>query len=160
MKALLFAALFLHNCSAFAASRIGELVMTSPDSATVRYADRCSNGRNITEAIRAQFVRAMLANPESKISQLKAQILKEIRDSGDTPRGEGFALGAWSHSYHDRAGCSTSSNSYSALAASIAGGNTNHKVSRFLVTIDDDDEGGTRTLKLRSIQPVSVRDGQ
>jgi len=103
------------------------------------------------------FVKAMLANPKSDLAQLKEKLLKEIADD---KRGEGFYVSEPVASFRFRDGCGSSPNSFSVMVYTVAGGNTNHTIARFLVNVDDDDdEAGTRTLQLRSIQPRQIRDG-
>ncbi len=70
--ALLLNALAFSPLSALAADKLPPLVMTSPDSAKATYADKCSNGGNIDKANRDLFVKNMLADSRSKLSQLKA----------------------------------------------------------------------------------------
>ncbi len=137
--------------------KIPTLVMTSPDSASINYEDKCSNGGNSSKLYRDQFLKLMLANKKSKLSQLKVALLNEIKQSGDEPRGEGFYIGEWNQSFHDRNGCGTSTNSYSAFIYTVTGGNGNHTVVRYLVTIDDDDNLGKGTLKIRDIRPLKLR---
>jgi hypothetical protein len=45
-------------------------VMTSPDSASANYEDRCSNGRNIDNVNRDKFIELMLAD-NSRFAHLK-----------------------------------------------------------------------------------------
>jgi hypothetical protein len=132
------------------------LKFTSPDAATAVYADKCSNGKNHDLANREKFVKRMLLNPQSRLAILKAQLLKGLED----PSGEGVFVGQFVETYNDRSGCGTSNTSYSAPLAIITGGNAFHTVTRYLVTIDDNDEAGLRTLALRSFQPVTIRDDQ
>ncbi len=63
--------------------------MTSPDSAKVNYQDKCSNGSNIDKVNRDKFLKLMLANKRSKLSQLKVVLLNQIKQSGEEPRGKG-----------------------------------------------------------------------
>ncbi|MGZ3649675.1 MAG: hypothetical protein ACXVB9_14015 [Bdellovibrionota bacterium] len=149
-------ALAMFATSAHAATKVPTLVMTGPDSGKAIYADKCANGGNNDEENRAKFVQMMLANPASKLSQMKADLLKNL----DEPRGEGVYIGTFVQSFHDRDGCGSSNNSYSAIVMTVNNGNENHSVSRFLVTIDDDDNVGERTLSLHSIQPITIRDDQ
>lgn len=154
MKTLLFALLpFLSGASAPA---LPPLRMTSPDSATAIYADKCSNGKNHDQVNRDKFVQQMLANPKSHLAMLKATLQKHLED----PRGEGVYLGEFVETYNDRDGCGSSAQSYSAMLVTITGGNTDHTVTRYLVTIDDNDDTGVRKLSLRSLLPISIRDGQ
>jgi len=153
MKTLLFALLpFLSGATA---PTLPPLQMTSPDSAVAIYSDKCSNGKNHDPANRDKFVQQMLANPKSHLAMLKATIQRHL----DDPRGEGVYLGNFVETYNDREGCATSSQSFSAVMVTITGGNSNHTVSRYLVTIDDNDESGVRKLSLRSLLPISIRDG-
>jgi hypothetical protein len=137
--------------------KIPALMMTSPDSASANYEDKCSNGHNIDNINRDKFLKLMLANQKSKLSQLKVALLKEIKQSGDEPRGEGIYIGEWNQTFHDRNGCGENTNSYSAFVGTVTGGNTNHTVVKYLVTIDDDDNAGKRTLKIRDIRPINLR---
>jgi hypothetical protein len=97
------------------------------------------------------------SDKKSRLSQLKVTLLHEINRSGDEPRDEGVYIGEWNQTFHQRIGCGTNSNSYSAFVETVTGGNTNHTVVKYLVTIDDDDNAGTRTLKLRDIRPIKLR---
>ena len=135
--------------------KFGELLMTGPDSGNILYADRCANGGNIDKAKEDEFVKAMLANPDSKLSRLKAQLIKEI---GNDARGEGVYFGDREQSFHFRDGCSASLNTFSFMVFTVTGGNSNYTVARFLVSVDDDDNQGVRTLKVRSIQAIKIRD--
>lgn len=156
MKARITFALFLSLATiAQARLKYGTLVMTSPNSAKVVYEEKCANGGNNDKEKQLAFLNAMLANPKSDLAQLKEKLLKEI---GDDKRGDGFYLSEPVASFHDRDGCGASRNTYSVMIYTLTGGNTNHTVARFLVNVDDDDESGIRTLKLRSIQPLAIRD--
>ncbi|MEH2052547.1 hypothetical protein [Nostoc sp.] len=137
--------------------KIPALVMTSPDSASANYEDKCSNGSNLDQFNRDRFLKLMLADKKSKLSQLKVALLNEIKQSGDEPRGEGVHIGEWNQTFHDRSGCGTNTNSYSAFVVTVTGGNANHTVVKYLVTIDDDDNAGKRTLKIRDIRPINLR---
>jgi hypothetical protein len=152
---ILFLALPL---AAFAAPKLPPLVMTGPDSAKVVYADRCANGGNQDKANFDLFVKKMLADPRSKLAQLREKVLKEIKDGGEEPRGNGFYLTGFEQSYADREGCSQSSTSSTAIAVAQTGGNTDHTVAQALVTIDDDETEGVRTLSVRSITPIKIRE--
>ena len=154
---LCFLVLGITSGYASESSKIPLLVMTSPDSATANYENKCSNGNNGDKVNFNQFLKLMLANKKSKLSQLKASLLNEIKQSGESPRGEGVYIGEWNQTFHDRDGCGTSTNSYSAFVTTVTGGNTNHSIVKYLVTIDDDDNGGKRTLKLRDIYPIKLR---
>jgi hypothetical protein len=131
-----------------------ELKVTGPDAAQAVYAEKCANGGNSDEANRNKFVELMLANPKSKLAQAKATLYKNL--SGE-PHDD-VVLTDWVQTFHDRDGCGSSHNSYSAILETVTGGNTNHTVARQIVTIDDDDDSGVRKLSLRSIRPISVRD--
>jgi hypothetical protein len=87
----------------------------------------------------------------------KVALLNEIKQSGYEPRGEGVYIGEWNQTFHERIGCGTNSNSYSAFVETVTGGNTNLMVVKFLVTIDDDDNAGRRTLTIRDIRPIKLR---
>ncbi|MDZ8094743.1 MAG: hypothetical protein RMZ42_22815 [Nostoc sp. DedQUE05] len=138
-------------------ANIPALVMTSPNSAFANYEDKCSNGGNLDNVNREKFLKLMLADQKSKLSQLKVALLNEIKQSGDEPRGEGVRIGEWNQTFHDRSGCGTNTNSYSAFVVTVTGGNANHTVVKSLVTIDDDDNAGKRTLKIRDIRPIKLR---
>jgi hypothetical protein len=142
---------------AFQPTKIPELVMISPNSAKAIYEDKCSNGSNSDKANRDKFLKLMLANPKSKLAQLKVDLLKEIKQSGDEPRGEGFYIGEWTQTFHTRSGCASSANSYSAFVKTMTGGNSNYTTVKYLVTIDDDDNAGERTLKVHDIRPMNLR---
>jgi hypothetical protein len=137
--------------------KIPALFMTSPDSASANYEDKCSNGGNLDKVNRDKFLQLMLKNKKSKVSQLKVALLNEIKRSGDEPRGEGVYIGEWNQTGHLRSGCSTNTNSYSAFISTVTGGNANYTVVKYLVTIDDDDNAGKRTLKIRDIRPIKLR---
>ncbi|BDA75978.1 hypothetical protein CAL7716_101440 (plasmid) [Calothrix sp. PCC 7716] len=149
--------LFARSGHAAQSAPLPALVMTSPDSATANYQDKCSNGANIDKQNRDKFLQLMLANKKSKLSQLKVALWGEIKKSGDEPRGEGVYIGEWNQTFHDRSGCGANSNSYSTFISTVTGGNTNHTVVKYLLTIDDDDNAGKRTLKVRDIRPISLR---
>jgi hypothetical protein len=138
-----------------ASAKPPKLESTGPDSARAVYPDKCANGANHDDANRDAFVKAMLDNPKSKLAQAKAALLEEIKDD---IRGEGVYLGAWQQTYHDRVGCGTSKTSLSAVMVTVTGGNSSHTVTRYLVTIDDDDDDGVRTFALRSLTPLKLRD--
>ncbi|MEO5668413.1 MAG: hypothetical protein ABIR96_10160 [Bdellovibrionota bacterium] len=132
----------------------GALQMTGPDSATAMYDDHCSNGANVIEKTRTQFINNMLANPQSKLGSVTAQ-LATVEDGIQATKG---VLTKWVQTYHMRMGCGTNQNSFSAIIQSYDTMSNSHvTVSKYLVTVDDDDESGTRTLKLRDIQPLNVR---
>ena len=150
-------ALTITNVSVAQSTEIPALVMTSPDSAKVNYQDKCSNGSNIDKVNRDNFLKMMLANKRSKLSKLKVTLLNEIKKSGDEPRGEGVYIGEWNQTFHDRSGCGTSTNSYSAFILIVTGGNSNHTIVKYLVTIDDDDNAGERILKIHDIRPINLR---
>ena len=133
----------------------GELKMTGPDAGVAQYNDHCANGRNNGEAVRKQFVEKMLANPESQLAKTVAG-LSTFEDDFQLTKG---VLTPWVQSFHLRSGCGTNNNSYSAIVQSYDTMSNSHvTVSKFLVTINDDDEVGTRTLSLKSIQPLSIRE--
>lgn len=132
----------------------GVLEMTGPDSAVAKYNDECSNGANIVAETRAEFIKKMVENPESKLGKTLAQFTKF---DGGIQESKG-ALTKWVQTYHMRSGCGTNHNSYTAMIQSVdTMSNSNVVVTKYIVTIDDDDESGTRTLKLKSIQPVIIR---
>jgi hypothetical protein len=139
------------------ADEVSGTIMTSPDSARFLYANKCSNGGNLDKINRDRFIKLMFANKKSQLAQLKVALLDEIKRSGDEPRGEGFFISEWFQTFHDRDGCGKNTNSYSAYIGIVSGGNTNRTVVKYLATIDDDDNGGERTLKLRSIRPLDIR---
>jgi len=145
------------SVSADQSPNIPTLVITSSNSASANYENKCSNGRNIDKVNRDKFLKLMLADKKSKLSQLKVALLNEIKQSGDEPRDEGVYIGEWNQTFHERIGCDTNKNSYSAFVETITGGNTNHTVVKFLVTIDDDDNAGKRTLTIRDIRPIKLR---
>jgi len=132
----------------------GVLQMTGPDSAVAQYDDKCSNGANIVETTRTEFINKMLANPKSKLGKLKAQ-LTTVEDGFQMTEG---ALTPWIQTFHLRSGCGTNENSFTAILQSHDTiSNSNVVESKYLVTVDDDDESGVRTLKLRSIQRLNIR---
>ncbi len=155
--AVLLLALTVTNGSVALANEIPPLRMTGANSAQAVYANKCSNGNNIDQENRDKFVELMLANKKSRLAKLKATLLRDIKRHGDEPRGEGFYIGEWTQTFHYRGGCGQSDNSYSAFVSTVVNGNTNYAVVRYLVTIDDDDQVGTRTLKVRDIRPISLR---
>lgn len=97
----------------------------------------------IAEAQGLQFERAIA----SQITE--AEGIKHYRVS-NTKTG-------WNQTFHNRSGCGTNINSYSAFVETVTGGNANHTVVKYLVTIDDDDNAGKRTLKIRDIRPINLR---
>jgi hypothetical protein len=133
------------------------LKMTSPDSATITYADKCANGGNNDEAPRTDFIARMLADKRSKLAKLEVELFAEIKNNGEEPRGDGVIIGDWQQTFHDRDGCGQSLNAYSTFVFTQTDGNANHLVAKRIVTIDDDDVAGVRTLKLRKIQPIDLR---
>jgi hypothetical protein len=138
-------------------TKIPSLMMTSPDSAKANYENKCSNGGNSDKVNRDKFVELMLTNRKSKLSQLKVALLNEIKKSGDEPRGDGIYIGEWNQTFHERDGCSSSADSYSAFVVTVTGGNSNHTVVKYLVTIDDDVNASERILKVRDIRPINLR---
>ncbi len=138
-------------------TKIPALMMTSPDSAKANYENKCSNGGNSDKENRDKFVELMLKNRKSKLSQLQVALLNEIKKSGDEPRGDGVYIGEWNETFHERDGCSSSADSYSAFVVTVTGGNSNHTVVKYLVTIDDDVNAGERILKVRDIRPINLR---
>lgn len=68
------AALLVLASTAYAeGDKHGRLVMLGHDAARITYEDHCSNGSNITKVGRDEFLKAMLADPKSKLSALKAR---------------------------------------------------------------------------------------
>ena len=94
-------ALFTTSGHAAQSPKIPTLVMTSPDSAGANYEDQCSNGGNLDQFNRDKFLKLMLADKKSKLSQLKVALLNEIKRSGEEPRGEGVHIGEWNQTFHD-----------------------------------------------------------
>jgi hypothetical protein len=138
------------------ASQLGELIMDSHDAGHIMYADRCSNGGNSDEAGRAKFIAAMRADKQSKLAQMLAAA--EARFVRDKTFYE-VDLGAWFTTYYLRIGCGETSISSSApiyLLAKIT--NTHELQTKYLVTIDDNVVADRRTLRLRSITPLALRD--
>jgi len=125
----------------------GPLVMTSPDAGRVEYTDTCSNGGNNDAEMRNHFVQTSLKNPQSKLARLKAQLLKEI---GSDVRGEGVFFGDWTQSFHERNGCGENHNSYTSIVVTVTGGNSNQTVARAMVIIDDNDDEGIRSFRVKS----------
>jgi len=153
MKNVLLAAVLGMSVGALAHAD-GVLVMTGRDSATAKYDDECSNGANIVEATRTQFINKMLADKESQLGSI---VSKLSTFDGDIQETKGV-LTKWVQTYHMRSGCGTNHNSFTAMVQSYdTMSNSNVVVTKYLVTIDDDDESGTRTLKLRSIQALDMR---
>jgi hypothetical protein len=68
-----------------------------------------------------------------------------------------YKIGELTQTFHARSGCASSANSYSAFVETVTGGNSNYTVVKYLLTIDDDDNAGERTLKVRDIRPISLR---
>lgn len=152
MITLLFPLLAL--TASMPAPKLPDLKMTSPDSATAQYANKCDNGADLDGENRDKFVKLMLANRDSKLSQAKAELLKSLDDH----RGDGVYTGDFTQTFSERSGCGSSHSSYSAPLVTVTGGNAFHTVTKALVTIDDDVDEGFRKLSLRSIQPLEIRD--
>ncbi|MFT3695664.1 MAG: hypothetical protein QM831_21180 [Kofleriaceae bacterium] len=126
-----------------------KLVMKGHDAGEAIYADKCANGKNSDDATRAAFVANMIADKSSKLSQAMAKLAEQDYE---------VTLGDWTHTFHLRDGCGDNYNSFSALILKSSTMGNSHELFAFsLVTIDDDDNTGKRSFKLRSITPVTGR---
>jgi hypothetical protein len=126
--------------------------MTSPDSAVAKYEDDCSNGANITASGRRMFTKQMLKNPKSKLSKLKAELLKNT----DPDMPDQFVLSEWVQTSHLRNGCSTSINAFTAFVQTISSDNVNHLVTHYIITIEDSEEAGDREFNVVSIKKIDL----
>jgi len=138
------------------APRFGELIMDGHDAGHILYADRCSNGANSDDAGRAKFIAAMRADKRSKLAQtLAAAEARFIRDK----TFHEIDLGDWFMTYHLRDGCGQMSISFSAPINLLSKMSNIHELQiKYLVTIDDNVVADRRTLRLRSITPLALRD--
>jgi hypothetical protein len=136
-------------------SLLGELIMQGPDVGHIAYADRCSNGSNSDEAGFMKFVAAMRADKQSRLARTLAEA--EARFVRDKKLYE-VELGDWFMTYHRRDGCSDMSISFSAPIQVREKISNSHELwTKYLVTIDDDVVAERRTLRLRSITPLALR---
>ena len=138
------------------APRHDALIMDSHDAGHIMYADRCSNGGNSDEAGRADFIAAMRADKRSKLAQtLAAAAARFVRDKTYYE----IDLGDWFTTYHLRMGCGETSISVSAPIYLLSKMSNIHELqTKYLVTIDDNVVADRRTLRLRSITPLALRD--
>lgn len=149
-------ALGLVASPAHADAKLGELVMDGHDEGHIMYADRCSNGKNADEAGRARFIAALRADKKSRLARTLAEA--ETKYVTDKTMYE-VALGDWIQTYHLRDGCADNSNSYSALIfVQSTMGNSHELWTRYLITLDDDVSADRRTLRVRSVVPLALRD--
>jgi hypothetical protein len=138
-----------------AVAKLRELVMDSHDAGHIVYADTCSNGNNAEDAGRMKFVATMRADKQSKLARTLAEA--EARFVSDKALYE-VEIGAWFMTYHLRDGCSDVSISFSApIQVREKLGNSHELQTKYLVTIDDDVVADRRTLRLRSITPLALR---
>lgn len=158
---------------------LGQLIITGPDAAKVPIEgegcpDFGEEWATREAALRKQFIDAMLANTGSKLARLRASYLKELlRDEPWLARSDAaaqaeyvaghFLFTDWAQTYYERSGCGESFESYSSIVQTMGRGNMHKTVSRYLVTIDFDRKAGRDgkdaiTLKLRSAQPLKIRD--
>jgi hypothetical protein len=138
------------------AAKPGELIMDGHDAGHILYADRCSNGANSDDAGREKFIAAMRADKRSKLAQTIAAA--EARFVRDRTYYE-IDLGDWFMTYHLRDGCGEMSISFSAPINLLSKMSNIHELQiKYLVTIDDNVVADRRTLRLRSIVPLALRD--
>jgi hypothetical protein len=138
------------------ADKLGALVMDGHDAAHIMYADRCSNGNNADRPGFDRFVAALRADPKSKLALALAET--ETKYVSDQTLYE-VVLGDWIETYHLRDGCADNSNSFSAFVfvrATVS--NSNELWTRYVITIDDDVASDRRTLRVRSVLPLSLRE--
>jgi hypothetical protein len=138
------------------ADKLGALVMDGHDAAHIMYADRCSNGKNADRPGFDRFVAALRADPKSKLST--ALVEAETKYVSDKTLYE-VTLGDWIQTYHLRDGCADNSNSFSAfvyIRATVS--NSNELWTRYVITIDDDVASDQRTLHVRSVLPLALRE--
>lgn len=135
---------------------LGKLIMDGHDAGHILYADRCSEDAHSDDAGRAKFIAAMRADKQSKLARtLAAAEARFVRDK----RFHEIELGDWFMTYHLRIGCGERSISFSApiyLLSKMS--NTHEMQTKYLVTIDDNVVDDRRTLRLRSITPLALRD--
>jgi hypothetical protein len=132
------------------------LVMDGHDAGHLIYADKCSNGANNDDAGRDRFITALRADAKSQLARTLATA--EAKFVTDKEMYE-VALGDWIQTYHLRDGCGESSNSYSAfVVVQSKHGNSHELWTKYLVTIDDDVVAERRTLKVRSVVTLSMRE--
>jgi len=154
MKALLLSALMLASAHADAGPRRKtpsppRLVMSDASSGAVTYPDPC--GANSGEAPRKSYISNLLTNKASKLALVLAKL------EADNENTRAF-VGSWEQTYNERIGCSDLRSSYSAFVLLASTYGTGHELSvKYIVTIDDDVSEGKRTLSIRSIEPVTIR---
>jgi|GEM_PF-2287766 len=149
---LLCLLLSFSSAIAFAAE---SLQMKSPNSGVINYADKCSNGTNVTDSGRELFINAMLANKDSLLAKAKQDILKQADDSEMN-----FGITSWVQTGHRRDGCSENDNTYTAFLLKIQRNTSNESTAVAQVDISDNDNGGVRTLTLVSIKTVQKPDAK
>jgi hypothetical protein len=138
------------------ADKLGALVMDGHDAAHATYADRCSNGANADRPGFDRFVAALRADPKSKLSLALAET--ETKYVSDKELYE-VVLGDWIQTYHLRDGCADNSNSFSAfiyVRAKVS--NSNELWTRYVITTDDDVTSERRSLHVRSVLPLALRE--
>lgn len=147
-SALAVALLAATGATALAAPTV---TLSDPETGKATYRDACSNGKNSDAPTREKFVAAVRANKASKLAQTEAQLLKDNPD-------DQIVYGAWTQTFHEREGCSDTSQSFSAfLGHTEKTGNTHLLKTAFVVTIDDDVAGKERTFHVRAITPITIR---
>jgi hypothetical protein len=134
---------------------LGKLIMDGHDAGHILYADRCSENAHSDDAGRAKFIAAMRADKQSKLARaLAAAETRFVRD-----KWHEIDLGDWFMTYHLRNGCDERSISFSAPIYLLSKMSNIHEMqTKYLVTIDDNIVKDRRTLRLRSITPLALRD--
>lgn len=127
----------------------GELVMTSPNSARALYQDTCSNGANLDEKTFDAFAQKVLDNPKSKLGAIKIDLMNKLNKAGAVSPSVFF--GGKMYVFHQRDGCA-SVHLQVAMSVLTDEGSTDHtELAHDIVTFNDDDDSGVRTLSLVSI---------
>jgi hypothetical protein len=137
-------------------SKLEQLVMDGHDEGHIIYADHCSNGANADDAGRERFITALRADSKSQLARTLTAV--EAKFVSDKENYE-VALGDWIQTYHLRDGCADNSSSYSALVVVQAKHGNSHELwTKYMITIDDDVASERRTLRVRSVVPLTLRD--
>lgn len=148
--AYLFLGLSWFAQSAFADAPEESVRMLNANKAVIEYADKCSNGANITDSGREKFLELSFADQKSLLASLKRFIIGNDEDLR-------FALTDWQQVFHERMGCGQNENRYSAFAVKIERGNSNKTVAMARVEIIDNDEQGQRSLEVAKVEVLNLK---